>query len=226
MTTDPQTTDGQIVTTPQAPQEAPQTPQGTPTPRDVQQAASEAHSDTQGGEAESVDALPAWAQREIRSLRTESAQQRTARATAEQDAQAAADERIQAILKAAGIDTGASDEDPVKAAATARAAAEEEAKAARLELAVYRAATTAGADPAALLDSRAFLTRAHDLDPTDTAALTSAIRDAVQENPRLGTVQAATRSSADFTGGNGDGATSKYKPGMSIADGLAADGAR
>ena len=190
-------------------QDGPGGGEGTPTPKDVQQRAGEAHS----ASPESVDDLPEWAQREIRNLRGESAQQRTARQQAEQAAQEKADERTRAILKAAGIETG-DDEDPEKAAEKdrqAREAAESEARAARVELAVFKAAPGKNADPAALLDSRSFLDRIKDLDPTDGDALAAAIGEAVEDNPRLATVQAAARSSADFTGGSGDGAITQEK---------------
>lgn len=156
-------------------------------------------------------ALPEWAQKEIRSLRGESAAQRTARQQAETKAQQDADARVQAILKAAGIETGDDGEDPVKAAATAREQAEAQARQARLELAVYRAAPTANGDAAALLDSRAFLTRVADLDPSDQDAITGAIRDAIKDTPRLAVAQAAPRSGADFTGGTGAGAITPEK---------------
>ena len=186
--------------------------EGTPTPKDLRERGSASHS-ASGDEQGSVDDLPEWAQREIRNRRAESAQQRTARQQAEQAAQEKADERTRAILKAAGIETS-DDEDPQQAAEKdrqAREAAEQEARSARVELAVYRAAPGKNADPSALLDSRSFLDRIKDLDPTDGDALAAAIGEAVEDNPRLATVQAAARSSADFTGGSGDGAITPEK---------------
>lgn len=204
-----------------------QAPAGQPNaPQPGQEATPPANAPQDGendGAAQKVEDLPDWAQRIIREARDQAADARTTRNTE----RAEADARVKAILQAAGIDTGdTNEEDPVKAAADARAAAEQEARQARLELAVYRAASAANGDPAALLDSRAFLARAADLDPSDQEAVAGAIRDAIQDNPRLAVTQAATRSSADFTGGPGEGTASKYKPGMSIADGLAADAGR
>lgn len=174
-------------------------------------------------EPENVQDLPEWAQRLIRDTRREAAEARTHR-KAEQEQ---ADARVKAILQAAGIETGDADEDPVKAAAAAREKAESDARQARLELAVHRAASGVNGDPAALLDSRAFLARVSDIDPDDREAITSAIRDAIKDSPRLAATQAADRSSADFTGGtSGSSANSKYKTGMSIVDAIAADGMR
>jgi hypothetical protein len=60
-----------------------------------------------------------------------------------------------------------------------------EARQAKVELAVYRAAAAVGGDPAALLDSRTFLTSLADVDPTDSAAVTAAITAACEANPAL-----------------------------------------
>ena len=56
-------------------------------------------------------------------------------------------------------------------------------KAVKLELAVFHAAAAAGADASALLDSRTFLAKLGDIDPTDTAAVSTAITEAVKTNP-------------------------------------------
>ena len=53
----------------------------------------------------------------------------------------------------------------------------------RREQAVYRYADTA--DPAALLDSRAFLDSIADIDADDDKAIQAAIKQAVKDNPRL-----------------------------------------
>ena len=53
----------------------------------------------------------------------------------------------------------------------------------RREQAVYRHADTA--DPAALLDSRAFLDSIADIDADDDKAIQAAIKQAVKDNPRL-----------------------------------------
>lgn len=60
-----------------------------------------------------------------------------------------------------------------------------EAQQAKVALAVFRVADSAGADPVALLDSATFLAKAGDLNPADTDAIAAAIADAVAANPRL-----------------------------------------
>ena len=145
-----------------------------------------------------VESLPEAAQKIIRDLRKEAGDNRTAK-----NAEA---QRVQAILKAAGIDTGDT-EDPVKAAEQAAKERDEAKAAARqtaLELAIYRNATAAGADPARLLDSNSFLTSVREVDPTDTAALTAAITKAVADNTWLKAGRAPGASGADHTGGTGD----------------------
>ena len=64
-----------------------------------------------------------------------------------------------------------------------RDAALSELAALRMEQAVYRLAGTA--DPAALLDSRAFTAALDGLEPDDDKAITAAIKDAVKANPTL-----------------------------------------
>lgn len=64
--------------------------------------------------------------------------------------------------------------------------AQHEAQQARVELAVFRTAPD-GVDAQALLDSRAFTNTISDIDPTDEAALTKAINDFTNANPRFQT---------------------------------------
>ncbi|MFE5777085.1 hypothetical protein [Brachybacterium sp. NPDC056505] len=203
-TTDGGTTDGaqNAAQDAQAPAQEANTP---PTP----QAPTEPSNGPEKG-TQSVEDLPDWAQTLIRKTRDEAAQNRTARNTEREQA----DARVAAILKAAGIETDDDTEDPVKAAEAdrqAREKAEQDARTARVELAVYRAAPAANGDAAALLDSRSFLDRITDLDPSDQDAITGAIRDAIKDAPRLAATQAAARSGADFTGGTGDGAITPQK---------------
>lgn len=180
--------------------------EGTPTPKDLNERSQEPAT---GSGAEKVEDLPDWAQRIVNDARSGEARYRTERNTAKTEA----DQRVAAILKAAGIETDEGT-DPEQAAADdrkARETAEADARAARVELAVHRAAPGKNADATALLDSRAFQARVQDLDPTDSDALAAAIDKAVEDNPRLAATQAAARSSADFTGGNGDGAITPEK---------------
>ncbi|MDN5687013.1 MAG: hypothetical protein L0G94_10140 [Brachybacterium sp.] len=199
-------------------QNGPGQPQGTPTPADVRQAQEQAAN----GEGEQdgkkpLENLDPATRKELDEARSQAARYRTEKNTAvqqaQQDAKAEADARVQAILKAAGIETGEQDDPEAAARADreAREQAETDARSARVELAVYRAAADKNADAAALLDSRSFLDRVQDVDPTDADAISEAIQKAVDANPRLAATQAAARSSADFTGGSGDGAITQEK---------------
>ncbi|MFC7860700.1 hypothetical protein ACFQ9D_12020 [Arthrobacter koreensis] len=139
-----------------------------------------------------VESLPADAQRIIADLRKEAGDERVAAKT------------LAAIQKALNPDAKG-DEKPDAAALTkALTEREADAKQAKTELAVYRLAGKNGADPDALLDSRGFLAKLADLDPSDTAKITKAITDAVKDNPKLKAVLAAGASGADLTGGSGE----------------------
>lgn len=85
--------------------------------------------------------------------------------------------------------------------------AQADAAAAKLELAVYKNAAAAKADPAALLDSNSFRTAVADIDPTDTDAILAAITAATTTNPRLKATQAAAVGGADIAGGAGQSRT-------------------
>lgn len=98
--------------------------------------------------------------------------------------------------------------------ASAKAAAREK----DIELAVYRGASKAGGDPDALLDSRGFLAKLKDLDPSAkdfNEKVSAAIKDAVKENSKLKLQAGAGSSSADHGGAGGDTGTKTAK---SLAD--------
>lgn len=125
---------------------------------------------------------PDAAKAEIERLRKENGSERVnAKAQA---AEAAKKELAQTIGKALGL---VEDEaiDPAKLTENLTTA-QAEAKQARVELAVFRNATTAGGDPAALLDSTSFLKSLEGVDPNDSAAVQAAISKAVETNARLG----------------------------------------
>lgn len=145
---------------------------------------------------------PAALKQMISELRRENAAKRTAAKAADDDANA----KIAAALKALGIETG--QEDPVKVAEQAKAERDAEkatARQAQLQLAIYRSAAKAGADADALLDSNTFLTSVKELDPSDAKAVEDAIKAALDTNPKLKAVQAATKSGPEHTGGTGAG---------------------
>lgn len=113
-------------------------------------------------------------------------------------------EMAQTIGKALGL---VEDEqiDPAKLTESLTSA-QQDAKKARVALAVYQNAGTAGGDPVALLDSTTFLASVAGLDTSDPAAVTAAIQAAVKANPRLGAATPATpRTPAPLPGQGGSG---------------------
>lgn len=118
---------------------------------------------------------------EVKSVRDEAAKARIGKKSAVDEAKA---ELAQQFGKALGLvpDDAA---DPAKLLAQSNTF-QAQARQSAVELAVYRAADASNGDPAALLDSRLFLTKVAEIDPTDSAALAAAITEAVAGNPRLG----------------------------------------
>ncbi|WP_053071742.1 hypothetical protein [Cellulomonas sp. A375-1] len=169
-----------------------------------QAAAATDQTGAQGGETLPDD--PAALKAEIARLRRENASSRTnAKATAAQEAR---DALVQDLGKALGLVTDGNAAPTADQLATQVQAAQQQARQAAVELAVYRAAGTHQGDPAALLDSRAFLAKVADLDPTAedfTSKVDAAIKDAVAQNPKLKTALVAGSSSVDHTGGTGEG---------------------
>ena len=150
-----------------------------------------------------VESLPSGAQKLIADLRKADGDERIAKKT------------LDAIQKALNPDAKGDKPDPDALARTVTER-EAEAKQAKTELAVYKLSGKSGADADALLDSRAFLAKIADLDPTDSKAITKAIEDAVKDNPKLKQARAAGTSGADFSGGTGEQRqtdASKAKPG-------------
>lgn len=130
-----------------------------------------------------------------------------------QAAEAKHQSALDAIAVALGLkpDPKADPAELVKAAAAERDKAMNQAKQQAVELAVYRSAGKAGADPDALLDSRTFLRQVEDLDPTATDfadKIGEAIKKAVETNPKLAAggnqgSQGPARQGADHTGSAG-----------------------
>ncbi|NAE18072.1 hypothetical protein [Enterococcus hirae] len=149
---------------------------------------------------------PAALKAEITRLRKENGTARTAAKTKAADD--ARNELVQSLGKALGLvkdgDDAPTPEQLAEQARTSTAAA----RTATVELAVYRAATKSGADPDALLDSRAFLAKVSDLDPGSgdfQSKVTAAITDAVKDNPKLKAARAAGASGVDHSaGGSGE----------------------
>jgi hypothetical protein len=150
---------------------------------------------------------PKAAEAEITKLRRENANRRTSANTAVEDARK---ELAQSIGKALGL---VKDDEPVDPAELTKqvGSSQAEAKQARVELAVFRNAATAGGDPAALLDSSSFLASLASVDPSDSAAVTAAIQSAITANPRLGAAPADPRAPAPNPA---QGASAGVAPGL------------
>lgn len=127
---------------------------------------------------------------------------------------------LDAIAQALGLKKG-EDVDPAKQIETltgdlGKAQASE--RAARVELAVYKAASKHGGDADALLDSRGFLQALADLDPSEKGfadKVAEVIKDAVTANPKLAAAPAAEpkppkKSGSD--GMNGNAGNGNRKP--------------
>lgn len=139
----------------------------------------------------------------VKGLRAEAAKYRTA-------AKTAADTAIADLTKNIGKTLGLiKDDEPADPAELTKQIEAERnaARAAQVELAVFRVAGKHQADADALLDSRSFLNRVKGLDPTadDFASqVEDAIKTVVETNPKLRVVQAATKAGSDLSAGNAD----------------------
>jgi hypothetical protein len=147
---------------------------------------------------ESVDQLPAWAQKIITDTRKEAGDYRTKAQTAADNAQKELTDKLAVAL---GLKPDAAT-DPAALTASLTEAQSKATQSAR-ELAIFKAAAATGADPTRLLDSNAFMSSVSGLDPADGAAITAAINAAVAANPLLKAVQAASASGTEL-GGTGE----------------------
>lgn len=125
---------------------------------------------------------PESAKAEIERLRRENG---AARTNAKQQA---ADEARTALATEIGKALGLVKDEPADPTQLTEqlTASQADAKSAKVELAVFKAAAAAGGDPLALLDSASFLEKVRAIDPTDSGAVAAAITEAVTANPRLG----------------------------------------
>jgi hypothetical protein len=147
-------------------------------------------------------------QKELKSANADAAKARTtAKKTAADEARS---EIVKELGKALGLIKDDDKEQAPPDPAALKAQIEKATAAHRetaVELAVYRGASKYGADPDALTDSRAFLSSIKDLDPADEGfakAVNTAIKKAVEDNPKLKAAgQAPDRTSSDFNGGAG-----------------------
>lgn len=170
-----------------------------------------------------VEDLPPGAQKMIADLRkeagtrrTEAGEQKKAADAAQKQAQAV-DEKfasaVEAFTKALGL-TPDNDE-PEKSPEERLGEITSQYKQKTVELAVYKAASHAGGDADALLDSRGFLTRAFAMDPGAEdfdAQIAAAIAEAVEANPKLRAVEAYVAPSAPSGGDFGGGPAERNDP--------------
>jgi hypothetical protein len=174
-------------------------------------AAAKTAADAATAAAQDVKSLPDWAQKVIADARKDAGDARTnAKQTAADEAKA---EVAQIIGKALGLVKG----DPLTAEELAKevVTAKDTARSAQVELAVYKASGTHQANPVALLDSRTFLAKVAELDPSKTgfdAKVADAIKDAVKDHPELKATLAAARSSVSHAGGTGEGTKQSDDP--------------
>ncbi|WP_282204534.1 hypothetical protein [Kitasatospora fiedleri] len=145
--------------------------------------------------------------KELADARKEAGKERTsAKETAAAEARTAL---VQDLGKVLGLIKDEKDAPPDPAKLTAEI---ERAQAAHretsIELAVFKGAAKAGADPGALTDSRAFMASLGKLDPAaeDFAVkVGKAIEKAIADNPKLAAAPAKSDSgAADFNGSTGD----------------------
>lgn len=188
----------------QSPQ-APETAPAPVTPQTTSEASQEAHKQSQE-EQETKPGINTLddALKVISDLRKENARARTtAKETAANEARM---ELAQKVATALGVTTAENEppQDPaeqVKALTTQVAENRERAEQATRELAVYRSAQKAGANPDALLDSRSFMNTLSTIDATDPDEVTKAIKTAVTNNPTLKANQAFGPNRIDHTPG-------------------------
>lgn len=181
---------------------APPSDQGTPAPP------STAGTDTQPADPTAPNTTPPGTAPntapDVEALRAEVADWRTKAESTQQDI-------VDKIAAALGL--GGADETPTVEQVTEQlTAAQRDARERAVDLAVYRAAPTTGADPDALLDSTTFRRQVADLDPAAEGfadKVAAAITAALQVNPRLATTPAAAppapRSGGQITGGSPSG---------------------
>jgi hypothetical protein len=129
-------------------------------------------------------------------------------------------EAEQELLKKLGLVKGDEKPNPDELAKQLTAAQQAQRQA-TVELAVYRTASKHQGDPNALLDSRSFLAKVADLDPSAKdfeTKVSDAIKDAVANNQKLKAGQAPGKSSVDHGPAGGGNRSEKPK---SLADAVA-----
>ena len=150
------------------------------------------------GDPENFNAEEAW--KTIQNLRKEKGDPSkvTELESRLSDMQTAQQQQMDALAKALGLKSDDAPPDPEKLTQEVTAA-QEQARSAQRELAVYRLAGAHEANANELLDSASFLASIKDVDPTDGAAMDAAIKAAVDSNPKFKT--STTSPTPPFPGG-------------------------
>ena len=162
-------------------------------------AAASASTSTTTSTAEKVEDLPEWAQKRIKDLGQESGSYRI---KAKEAAETAQKEFADKLAVALGLKPDAA-QDPAALTASLTKAQQDALNSAR-ELAVFKSASAAGADPAKLLDRASFLTSIAGIDPSDGAAIKAAIDAAVTADQTLKATRAVGASTVETPGGPGE----------------------
>lgn len=207
-------------TTPAAPSGAPQAPAAPGTAPQAPAAPQQQPQDPAApqNDPQDVASLPDWAQKLIRDTRAEAADYRTRyqQATQQQPQQPAPQTPAAPVVD---VPEGAVERLP-RWAQQALAESTAAARRAAVQAAVIQAAPTAGADVARLLDSASFNAAVAQVDPSDTAAVTEAIKNAVTAQPWLaaGPPQTAPKGGADFSNPGPGAVTPEQFAAMSYAE--------
>lgn len=167
-------------------------PEGTPSGTEGQQP-----TNSEG----KIEELPDWAQKHIADLRKENGDRRQANKTAVEEA---ARKAAEDAYKKMGVTLGLVKADEAPDASKVDSALADSQR----ELAVYRLAPQ-GVDVQRMLDSRSFMNSLSSIDPTDTAALKTAIDAAVNSNSAFKVTPVVPKSGGDLGGGSGEAAKSK-----------------
>jgi len=150
------------------------------------------------------DDLPDWARAQLTKANKEAARYRTeAKAAAEKAQQETVAKLLGALGRTPDGDKAAPTADELAKELEAKSKAERQAL---TELAVYKHAAKAGANPELLLDSRTFIDGLKDIDLADTDALTAHITETVKAHPYLsGKKTPGGSSSVDHSARSGEG---------------------
>ncbi|MET9797414.1 hypothetical protein [Nocardiopsis alba] len=154
-------------------------------PEDVITPATETKPETK---ANDFDSLPAWAQEQIRTLRSESAEKRTSAKTNQEQLEALQRQVAQAL----GLEDTPTVESLQERLQTSQKQAQDQAQ----EFAVYKASLKHGVDAESLLDSMKFRKRLEAGEDLESLVLEHKPKEVQEEKPE----KKSSKSGADFNG--------------------------